>query len=61
MDDLDGTKSDRDTSQAILDLSELPLDQVLDAGDSVLDNALRRVKEQLSRPGEHYAAHGTTL
>ena len=55
-----GTNADRDAHRAILDLSALPLDRVLEADDSVLDNALRRVKEQLSRPGENYAAHGTT-
>jgi FXSXX-COOH protein len=60
MDDLAGTNEDRDPNHAILDLFALPLDQVLEADDSVLDNALRRVKEQLNRPGENYAAHGTT-
>jgi len=60
MDDVAGTNADRDSSQAIPDLSALPLDQVLQSDDSALDNALRRVKEQLSRPGETYAAHGTT-
>jgi FXSXX-COOH protein len=60
MDESTGTNADRDTGHAILDLCALPLDQVLEADDSVLDNALRRVKEQLSRPGENYAAHGTT-
>jgi FXSXX-COOH protein len=59
MDDLAGTNADRDAN-AIPDLCALPLDQVLETDDSVLDNAMRRVKEQLSRPGESYAAHGTT-
>ena len=49
-----------DTDHGILDLRSLPLDTVLEAHDSVLDNALRKVREQWRHPGENYAAHGTT-
>ncbi|RZU52348.1 FXSXX-COOH protein [Krasilnikovia cinnamomea] len=60
MDDAAANTTDSDVNHVIPDLGTLPLDKVLSAEDTVLNNALRRVHEELGRPGENYAAHGTT-
>jgi hypothetical protein len=54
------TCDDDDDKWSNRDLSTMPLDQLLADNNSVLDNAVRQVREQLKRPGETYAAHGTT-
>jgi FXSXX-COOH protein len=45
---------------AIPDVHRLPLRDLLDAGDSVLTGALRRLVHDLERPAENYAAHSTS-
>ncbi|BFU46648.1 FxSxx-COOH cyclophane-containing RiPP peptide [Krasilnikovia sp. MM14-A1004] len=60
MDDAAANTTDGDVNHVNPDLRALPLDTILSSDDTVLDNALRRVHEELGRPGENYAAHGTT-
>ncbi|GAB1689768.1 FxSxx-COOH cyclophane-containing RiPP peptide [Krasilnikovia sp. M28-CT-15] len=60
MDDAAANTTDSDVNHGPPDLGALPLDKVLGVEDTVLNNALRRVHEELSRPGENYAAHSTT-
>jgi FXSXX-COOH protein len=52
--------SDDDAESAIVDLRRLPLDAVLQRGDTVLDNAVSRQLDSMGKPGENYAAHGST-
>jgi hypothetical protein len=51
---------DNNEELVLADLAELPLESVFHLGDSALDGALRRLYEDMGRPGESYAAHGTT-
>jgi hypothetical protein len=46
-------------SPAIPAVGELPLAEALRSDNAVLDNALRSVADQLTKPGESYAAHGS--
>jgi FXSXX-COOH protein len=49
-----------DARQPVLDLSERSLDHVLDSEDTALAAAMRRLLDTIDRPGEAYAAHGST-
>jgi hypothetical protein len=49
-----------DAMLGIPDLGGLPLDAILRPEDSVLMNSLWGLVRNMSRPAEHYAAHGTT-
>lgn len=51
---------DDDAPATIADVRSLSLDVLLHTDDSALTDALRRVLSDLSRPGENYAAHGST-
>ena len=50
-----------DETTPLLDLTGWRLDQVLGDGDTVLDQAVRRLVRDLDRPGERYSAHGTSV
>lgn len=49
-----------ETEHRRLNVDDLPLDIVLRHDDSALDNALLHLLRGLDRPGENYAAHGST-
>jgi hypothetical protein len=58
-DDKDFPRSD-ETPPAIPDVCGLPMALVLGGEDSALSNAVRRVLQDLSQPGDPWTAHGTT-
>lgn len=60
MHEASGFSPDDEVNATIPDVSNLPLDVVLGVDDSALSNALRRLVREMNRPGENYAAHGTT-
>ena len=51
---------DDGTEPMIADVGQLPLETLLASDDSALASTIRRVIDELGRPGENYAAHGTT-
>lgn len=51
---------DDNTEPTIADIGELSLEKLLDGDDLALSRSVRRVLDELRRPGENYAAHGTT-
>jgi FXSXX-COOH protein len=55
------TYSQDPPDEPMVDISKVPLEVVLGSSqDSVLNNALRRLMGEIGRPGEDYAAHGST-
>lgn len=52
--------SEGDADLPVVDLGRLPLDVLLKSDDSALSNAMARLVRGMERPGENYAAHGTT-
>lgn len=49
-----------ETEPMIADVGRIPLETLLASDDSALASTIRRVIDELGRPGENYAAHGTT-
>lgn len=60
MREAESSPAEGDADPAIADLSSLSLDVVLGSDDSALANSLRRLLHDMGRPGENYAAHGST-
>lgn len=52
--------SEGETDSALPDVNGVPLDTLLAGEDSALHTALRRLLREMERPGENYAAHGST-
>jgi hypothetical protein len=52
--------AEQEHGSAILDVNELPIEALVDQGDSVLNGVLRRVVCHMDRPAENYAAHGSS-
>jgi hypothetical protein len=48
-----------DTNPVIVDVSQVPLERLLGDDDSPLTQTIRSVLNDLGRPDENYAAHGT--
>lgn len=60
MHEVESSGSEDDTESMIADVSSMPLDAVFHSDDSALSNAMRRLLGDMARPGENYAAHGST-
>ena len=45
----------------ILDVTKIPLGELLESDDSVIARSVRRVLQEIETPGENYAAHSTAL
>lgn len=60
MDEAGISPPEGDAGLVIHNLGRVPLEIVLTSDSSALDNALRRLLQDIAQPGENYAAHGTT-
>jgi FXSXX-COOH protein len=60
MREAESSSQEGEAHSRIPDLSALPLVRVFDWDDSALANSVRRIGQAINRPGESYAAHGST-
>ena len=57
MDSIAGSQDDREVEQpGLADVTAMPLPELLSSGDTVLDNALRRLLTEIDHPEEVIAA-----
>jgi hypothetical protein len=60
MSEAESSPEEGEARPRIPDLGALGLSHVFGADDSALANSVRRVSHAIDRPGESYAAHGST-